>query len=204
MRLAIFGGTGRVGRQLVHQALDCQYEVTALVRDPAGVPAHDRLRIVQGDVRDKAAVQNTVTGADAILSALGQRRLRGVTVCAEGMHAILSAMQAHRVSRLLAVSGYGVADSRHHGVYDTSLWLMIRSIMRDKERMEELIRGSDTRWTIIRPAVLTSGPRTSGYRTGTDLHLRYGSKVSHADVADFMLSQLTCDDHVHQAVAITS
>ncbi|GAA2095676.1 NAD(P)-dependent oxidoreductase [Actinomadura alba] len=204
MRLAIFGGTGQVGRQLVQQALDRKHKVTALVRDPARAPVHDRLRIVQGDVRDARAVQKTLTGSDAVLSALGQRRLRGVTVCTDGMRAILPAMQTHGVTRLLAVSGYGVADSRHHGVYVTSLWLMIRSIMRDKERMEELIKGSDTRWTIIRPAVLTSGPRTGGYRTGTGLHLAYGSKVSHADVADFMLSQLTCDDHVHQAVAIRS
>lgn len=204
MRLAIFGGTGRVGRQLVHQALDLQYDVTALVRDPTGVPAHDRLRIVQGDVRDTRVVQETVTGADAVLSALGQRRLRGVTVCADGMRAILPAMRANGVSRLLAISSYGVGDSRHHGLYDTGLWLVITSIMRDKERMEELIRGSETQWTIIRPAALTGGPHTGAYRTGTDLHLGLGSRVSHADVADFMLSQLTRDDRVHQAVTITS
>ena len=35
MRIAIFGATGHVGRELVAQALDAGHEVTALARDPA-------------------------------------------------------------------------------------------------------------------------------------------------------------------------
>jgi putative NADH-flavin reductase len=70
--------------------------------------------------------------------------------------------------------------------------------------MEELIRASDTAWTVIRPAVLAQGDHTGRYHAGTDLRLSFSSRISFADLADFMLSQLTRDDLVHQAVAITS
>jgi putative NADH-flavin reductase len=76
--------------------------------------------------------------------------------------------------------------------------------MRDKEKMEELVRASDTNWTLARPAILIDGPHTRHYRTGTDLRLTIRSKISYADVADFMLTQLTSDVFLRQAVAVTS
>jgi putative NADH-flavin reductase len=146
-------------------------------------------------------VAQTIAGADAVLSTLGQRRW-GTTVCTDAMRTVLPVMAAHDVRRLIAVSNYGTADSRHRGFYCTTVWITISSIMRDKERMEELIRASDTDWTIVRPAALTGTPRTARYRTGSDLRLTFASKVAYADLADFMLTQLTRDIHLHQAVAI--
>jgi hypothetical protein len=35
-----------------------------------------------------------------------------------------------------------VGDSRHRNLYVATIWLTIRSLMRDKEQMEALIRSS--------------------------------------------------------------
>ncbi|MCM3922690.1 NAD(P)H-binding protein [Frankia sp. AiPs1] len=203
MHLAVFGGTGHTGRHILDQALAQGHTVTALARDTGGLAAHERLRPVAGDVRDADIVKQVVAGSDAVLSALGQRRW-GSTVCTDGMRTILAAMQDHGVRRLIAVSGYGVADSRHRNLYVAIARVAIRSLMRDKEGMEELIRASATTWTIVRPALLTGGPRTGDYRTGTDLRLTITSTVSYADVADFMLASLTRDAFACRAAAIAS
>jgi len=203
MHLAVFGGTGHTGRHLLEQALQQGHTLTALARDPGRLTVHERLRAVAGDVRDADAVKHVVAGSDAVLSALGQRSW-GSTVCSDGMRTILPAMDAHSVHRLVAISGYGVADSRHRNLYVAIARVAIRSLMRDKEGMEELIRASDTAWTIVRPAILTGGRHTGHYRTGTDLRLTITSKVSYADVADFMLAQLANDTFIRRAVAITS
>ncbi|WP_261560577.1 NAD(P)-dependent oxidoreductase [Frankia tisae] len=116
MHPAVFGGTGHTGRHVLDQALAQGHTVTALARDPRGLPAHERLRPVAGDVRDADVVKQVIAGSDAVLSALGQRRW-GSTVCTDGMRTILPAMQAHGVARLIAFSGYGVADSRHRNLY---------------------------------------------------------------------------------------
>ncbi|GAA2781667.1 SDR family oxidoreductase [Kitasatospora sp. CM 4170] len=201
MYLAIFGGTGHTGRHLVDRALGHGHRVTVLARDATKLPIREHLHVIEGDIRSAEAVARTVAGADAVISALGQRRW-GTTVCTDAMRTVLPAMAAHGVRRLVALSNYGTADSRRPGVYATTVWIAIRSIMRDKERMEELIRGGDTEWTIVRPAALTDGPRTARYRTGTDLRLTFRSRVTYADVADFMLAQLDTDEYVHRAVAI--
>ncbi len=203
MHLAVFGGTGHTGRYLVEQALQQGHTVTALARDPSRLTVHERLRPVSGDVRDTEIVNQVIAGSNAVLSALGQRRW-GSTVCTDGMRTVLPAMNAQGVRRLVAISGYGVADSRHRNLYVTIARVAIRSLMRDKEGMETLIRASETAWTIVRPAILTDGPRTGRYRTDSDLHLTITSKVSFADVADFMLAQLTEDEFVRRAVAITA
>jgi putative NADH-flavin reductase len=83
-------------------------------------------------------------------------------------------------------------------------WLLARGVLRDKEAMEALLRGSGADWTVVRPPILTDGPATGRYRTGADLRLSFTSRVSRPDLADFMLDELDTNAHVRRAVAIAS
>lgn len=76
--------------------------------------------------------------------------------------------------------------------------------MRDKERMEELIRASSVDWTIVRPPALTTGPRTGAYRTGTDLPIRITSNISRADLAEFLLREAVEGRYDRQTLRIAS
>ena len=203
-RLAVFGATGHVGRQLVDQALAAGHQVTALVRDPAKLPPREGLTVVPGAVQDADACARTIEGADAVLSALGTRKLWGVTVCTDGMRAILPAMKAHGVRRLIAVGAYATGENPRKDPYYYAMSLAIRQVMLDKQRQETLIRADGDQWTIVCPAVLGGGARTGRYRAGTDLRLGLTSKISYADVAAFMLEELGKDAYVRQSVAVTS
>jgi putative NADH-flavin reductase len=203
LRLAIFGATGRTGRVVVEHALQHGHEVNALTRDPARISPRPQLRVIGGDVRDPAAVAGTLEGADAIVSALGRRR-RGPDICTEGIRTVLSNAADNGPRRLILLSNYGVADSRHRTAYVTVSWLLERALLRDKEQMEALLRDSDTDWTVVRAPVLTNGPRTGDYRTGTDLRLSFTAKVSRADLAEFMLAELRNNTYLRRAIAITS
>jgi putative NADH-flavin reductase len=119
------------------------------------------------------------------------------------MKSILTAMTIQGVNRLVVVSAYGAADSHQRNFYNSALWAFQKEKMIDKEHMEELIKQSDVDWIVVRPAALTNGPCTQRYRAGTDLHMKISSKISRADVADFMLRQLTDTSYVHKAPAIT-
>lgn len=83
MNLAIFGATGGTGRHLLDQALAAGHHVTALVRTPAALPVtHERLRVLQGDVRDRDQAA-AIAGQDAVVSALGPHE-RGPVVAVHG------------------------------------------------------------------------------------------------------------------------
>jgi putative NADH-flavin reductase len=203
MNLAIFGATGGTGRQLVEQALEEGHTVTVLVRNPAAFPIqHERLSLVQGDVRDRARVETVVAGQDAILSALGTNQRGPVSICTDGVERMLTAMNSSQVRRLLVVSAYGVAESHHRNLYNLLVWTSMKEKMLDKGRMEKLLEYSDVQWTLIRPPALTNGPRTQHYHTGTDLRISATSHISRADVADFMLRSIDDTSTVGKALTI--
>ena len=66
MKIAIFGGTGRVGNEVLNQALAAGHEVVALVRSPEKLTVEDKLTIIKGNVTDVEAVARTISGADLI------------------------------------------------------------------------------------------------------------------------------------------
>lgn len=72
--VAVLGGTGRIGRHVVAEALARGAEVRVLVRDPSRLPVRDdRLEVLRGDARDAAAVRRVLEGATAVISSLGPR-----------------------------------------------------------------------------------------------------------------------------------
>jgi len=205
MNLAIFGASGGTGCHLVDQALAAGHHVTILVRTPAAfAEPHQRLRVVQGDVRQADQVAAVVDGQDSVLSALGPHERGPVDLCTAAMTAILAAMTRDGVRRLVALSAYGARESHDGGLYNVLLWRMQKEKMVDKERMEELIAHSAVDWTVVRPPALTNGPRTPHYRTGTALRIKVTSRISRADVADFMLHQVTDITYLCMAPAITA
>jgi uncharacterized protein YbjT (DUF2867 family) len=77
-----------------------------------------------------------------------------------------------------------------------------REIHRDKARQEAVLRESDLRWTIVRPAQLTNGPATGRYRVFTDLTGTVATRISRADVAEFLVRQVASDEYQGKALVI--
>ena len=58
-------------------------------------------------------------------------------------------------------------------------------------------------WVIVRPGVLKNKPARGKYRHGHNLgNFIWTVRISRADVADFMLKQLTDDVYVGSAVGV--
>lgn len=208
MNLLIFGATGGTGRELIRQALETGHSITAFVRNPKKVGIqHHRLHLVQGNVLDAVAVEQAVKSHDAVISALGHKRwIVKTSILSEGTKNIIAAMQKHGVKRFICVTTLGIGDSRGKlGVYYTLFLVpfLLYFYFKDKERQEQLIRESTLDWTIVRPGQLTNGSRRGVYRHGPNV----GSWVltlwiSRADVADFILKQLTDTTYLRKAVGI--
>ena len=101
MKLTVFGATGGVGRHVVSQALDCGDEVTAYVRSPAKLEVSDpRLTVIAGELTARDSVRRAVSGADAVINALGPSLDRNATgmPLVEGTRNIVDAMEANATS----------------------------------------------------------------------------------------------------------
>lgn len=204
--VAIFGATGSVGREAVKQALEQGHTVTAFARDPAKLGITDaNLRFVRGDVLDLASVEAAVKDQDAVLCVLGAGRQGKAR--AEGTKNIIKAMKNTGVRRLICLSTLGAGDSRPA----LNFWwkyvmfgLLLRPAYADHQRQEEFVRQSNLDWTIIRPAAFTDGPRTGEYKHGFSVDDKsLMLKISRADVADFLVKQLTDDTYLRKAPGIS-
>jgi hypothetical protein len=78
---------------------------------------------------------------------------------------------------------------------------MLRWVYADKERQEQAIQQSELDWIIVRPSRLTDDPRGGAYRVALDGRTVLG-KIGRADVASFMLAQLTDDRYLRKSPAI--
>ena len=203
MQIALFGATGGTGRQVLDQALAQGYYIRALVRDPTKLAQRDGLTLIQGDVLEQAAVDRCIAGSEAVICVLGNH---GSTEPVEdrGTERILAAMRSQGQRRLIAVTSMGVGDSIDQvaAFFRAIMRLTLKRVMEAKERQEQAIMASDLDWTIVRPGGLTDGPRTGSYRSGLDKSIK-ATRVSRADVADFILRELKAGDFVRQTPAVS-
>ena len=208
MKVLIFGSTGGTGRELVKQALEQGHTVTAQVRNPDKIEdiKHERLKVVQGDVLDPNTVKRATAGQDAVFSAIGAGAER-TTLREDGTRNIVDAMQKTGVNRLICLSSLGVGDSRSNLSFFTKYFIVsvfLRYAFADHERQEAVVKQSSLNWTIVRPPHLNDGPQTGIYRHGfPTTERRIKGKISRADVADFMLKQLTDDTYLHKTPGVS-
>src|SRR6266545_66800 len=87
MKLTIIAATGGVGRQLLEQALDAGHAVTTDLTAP-----------------EPAALEAAIAGTDAVLSGLGPHSNSDAGVASRGTRAIVAAMRATNVRRVVAIS----------------------------------------------------------------------------------------------------
>jgi putative NADH-flavin reductase len=219
MKLTIIAATGGVGRQLLEQALGAGHDVTAVVRNPGKLSREVRAVATDLTAPDPAALETAVTGADAVLSGLGPHSNADAGVASRGTHAIVEAMRATGVGRIVVVSAAPVSTVPSPGrpnppKYDPGDGFFMRhlfgpfakarfrKVYDDLARMEDLLADSGLDWTVVRPPQLTDRPPTGTYRTASGQNIRGGWSVPRADVADLMLRVLDQPETVHQAIGI--
>jgi len=189
MRLFVIGGSGQLGRLIVGEALLRGHAVTAQSRDGRRVPPPARAAV--GHPCDAAFLARALPGHDAVLYALGIDHAQPTSLFSASTRALIPAMRAAGITRLVAVTGIGAGDTRGHGGWlhnHVIAPLFTRHRNADKNVQEELIALSGLDWTIIRPGPFTAGPLpgalTAVWPVPPDLQV---NAVTREEVAEYML-----------------
>jgi putative NADH-flavin reductase len=204
MKIIVFGANGRTGKLIVTQALAKGHSVTAYVRSAEGMPQDPRLAIIQGETTDFKAVVDAVRGHRAVLSALGANNRKKSDVLADAIPHILEGMRQEYVNRLIVLGAAGIDPEwgkYQNAITRLALWVARKTALKhpfiDQTTQERLIAASDVDYTIVRAPRLMDGPFTGAYRVLPDALPSGATRINRADVADFMLQQLT-DPRFHR------
>ena len=149
--IAVFGGTGFLGRRIVDRLAGDGVAVRIVARNlhslPGGNVSPDlAVERIQADVRDRDSVARAVAGARGVVNAVGCYIERGGetfdAVHVEGARTVATEASKAGVKRLVHVSGIGV-DAASGSPY-----------VRARARGEEVVREAFGQATILRPSVM--------------------------------------------------
>jgi putative NADH-flavin reductase len=216
VNIAVFGASGATGTLLTQRCLAAGHQVTALLRTPEKFPLHDRIRVIRGSSFDLAAVSQTIEGADVVLSALGANSLKKEDVLERAIPQIITAMQqtaaqSKPVRRIIVLGSAGALPSSldkqpawrrwivQNLVYNTFLKWPVASQISQWQNLSQ----SNLDWTMVMPPMLTNAPAHGAYRIDGDALPRNGSRISRADVADFMMQQIDSPRWIRKGVYIS-
>lgn len=198
LNILVIGANGGVGRQAVEIALKAGHKVTALLRNPANLSiSHSNLKIIKGDVMYPDTFEDQLENKDAIISALGvNSATKATTLYSQGNKNLLDAMKRKGVRRAFFISASAIEISPVLPFYvrfaeKYIVQKLLRYMYEDLRIMEKLVNESDMNWTIMRPPRLTNKPVTGNYRFAIDRFLKNCLTISRADLAHFMINNMT-------------
>jgi putative NADH-flavin reductase len=210
MKITIFGATGGTGKQLVEQALGAGDQVVAYVRDPSKLEQkHERLTVIRGELRDREGIERAVNGADAVISVLGPRGDSKGNPITVGTQNIIAAMKNQGVRRLIISSTASAKDPNdkpelRFKVMIGMVRVFIHAAYKDIVSTAEAVRKSDLDWTIVRLSLLNNDPKSGKVKVGYMGRGEVGTRITRADIADFMLKQVRDPKYLRQAPLISN
>lgn len=219
LRLLVVGTTGGAGRALVRLGTQLGHSMTAFGRDRGRLAEtfadiRPAPAAVAGSLADPATLERALEQQNAVLVALGPRRGDDPHAITAALRALVAAMPAHGVRRLLVVSGAGIhVATDRKPLVDRAISALVRRLspadVEAKEAQLALLRATDLEWTVVRPPRLVHGAAGDGARMPrplvADAHtIRGGRMVDYASLAAWMLEETVARRWVREAVFVAS
>jgi len=203
MSIAIFGGTGDVGKIIVDKLKSINQTVAVLTRQDNKSIEH--LHFKTGNVLDYNSVESCINAGDQIVISLGFNN-SALDTMSRGTKNILDAMKAKKCSRLICLSAQGAGDSWDYMPDEFKTMVLndpiLKASFHDHGIQEQFVKNSNLEWTIVRPTEITSEEAKGTYtKNAPTEHSTY--QISKFDVAQFIVDELNENNFIGQVVMIT-
>ncbi|MDR6759824.1 putative NADH-flavin reductase [Flavobacterium sp. 2755] len=208
MNIAIIGAGAGIGLESVILALKKGHIVTALSTNTDQIPNHPNLIKINGSATSLIDLKNAITGSDAVLITVGTKKKKATTLFSDIANTLVKITDDLKFSSpVLVITGFGAGESKNYLSFfmRTVISLFLKDQYINKTIMEEIITKSTMKWEIIRPGMLTNGNAQSTYKAISVLQkgMKVG-KVSRADVAQFLITEVENPVRLYQYVALTN
>jgi hypothetical protein len=213
LRVCVVGASGKLGRYMVHHALERGYDVVGVCREESVAKLDEfegRVTVLPGATSDPVVIQRAVAGSDGVLVVLVPRGVHGhSTATAQAVldHAPPGARLVFSCGWHITRDGQDVYSRAFKAKVKALGWFGRLTRFADLDDQVEACRrvfASDTRWTVVRGSDLEEGasqglPVWSRHVGDPILESNLTRRV---DFALFMVEALTNDELVHEAPAI--
>jgi uncharacterized protein YbjT (DUF2867 family) len=211
--IAVFGGSGKTGRELIAVALERGLRVRALYRS-GSEPADRResLDVVTGQLTNSEDIRRTLEGTIGTILVFGPRlgrRNHPAPFTADATTKIIAEMKRLRLQRIIVQVGAmagGDTPNWSRGVK----WFVGRyrksypDLNVDRDAQEVVTKESGLDWTLVKPFRI-SGARGKGHpRVAPAIHIGMFTSIRRRDLAEFHVNELLDGRFHKQAVYIVN
>jgi uncharacterized protein YbjT (DUF2867 family) len=212
-RIAVFGGSGKTGRELIAAALRKGFSVRGLYR-PGSEPEETvaGLEVITGQLTVREDVRRTLEGTEGAVVVFGPRLGRGhhpEPFCGEATASVIAEMKRLGLGRLVCQTGAMAGG-------DTPNWTpAVRRFVRryrrqypavdaDRDAQEAVVRGSGLDWTLVKPFRIAGGRAKGKVRVSPAVRIGAFTSIRRKDLAEFLVDELDQRRFLGQAVYIVS
>lgn len=214
-KIFLFGSSGPTGKLVLNELLEKNFYVKALVRNPDSISnykkgrGNEKLNIIKGDVFQTEFYFNEIKDSDCVISVLGTgKSVKPTNIYSVGGSYILKAIQdsekrCAKKIKLITVTSGGVQEDdpviQNNFFYKHFGLRYLRHIYRDAKNWEQILEiNKDLDWVCVRPTYLQDLPKTGKYRVRHKYAPDNGWKISRADLAEFIVSQIENNEFIHK------
>lgn len=201
-KIAVIGGTGKAGKFVIKNLLGKGYKIKMLVRNPQKVEfLNDSIELVNGNVENFEDIHTLLQECDALISTLGQDFMKN-PIFFKATENIYKAMTGLNIKRYIMVAGIAIntpSDKKNTKIKITSklMKLFFSRTINDKQLAFDFLKESNLDWTVVRVPMIKLTDNKDNVKT--DLSDCKGSKISSADLAEFMVNQLNEKHYIKKA-----
>jgi putative NADH-flavin reductase len=206
-KIAVIGGTGKSGKYLVKELLHKGYCIKLLHRNPENISFENpSVEIVKGDARNDQSIRTLLCGCQAVISTLGQPKGEA-SIFSQATKNVIQAMKVHGIRRYILTTGLNVDtpfDQKSPKTKFATDWMKTnyQETTTDKQLEYNTLLNSDIDWTLVRlPLIEQTEERRELLVNLNDCP---GDKISAADLAGFLIEQLTDDSFIKKAPFIAN
>ncbi|GAA0399257.1 NAD(P)-dependent oxidoreductase [Paenibacillus motobuensis] len=192
-KIAIIGGTGRVGKYIAKRAVENGYHVRMLVRNPDNLIFRDhRIEIIQGDVLDVTSLRTVLKSCDIVMNTFGQPA-KAEPLYSQVTEQILNIMNEYGICRYIGVTGgslnvAGDQKSIKNKIGARLFALFFSKMIIDKRRELKILEKSQVDWTLVRLPFVREG-KEKGEIKENELDMP-GNSITNNDIASFLIRQI--------------
>lgn len=213
--IAVFGGSGKVGSELISIALKRGLRVKALYRpgsEPEKVPKG--LEIIMGQLTDRGDIRDALEGTAGAICVFGPRlgkRNHPVPFCAEATEKIVEEMKKIGMDRLLVQTGAMAGGDSPN--WSGAVRRFVRSYRKnypkidaDRDAQEKVTKESGLDWTLVKPFRISggSGKGKDRVRVAQNVHIGMFTSIRRSDLAEFLVGELKEGRFHRQAIYIVN
>ena len=209
--LLVLGGSGRTGIHVLRHAAQRGHRVRALVRDPKTVQAPAGVELIQGTPANLDDIRKAAEGTEATISVLNNARasdnpwakpVSPPMFMTDAARSTLTVMAERGIRRIVLTSTQGAGDD----------WVRLNPLIKafinasnikagftDHTGLDEVVRASNTDWTLARAVTLTDKPASGPVRSAEAGSEKPGRWINRDDLARFLVEAVEQDAWIRKA-----